>query len=211
MGVLLKDSRVDHLTIYDNKGRAAMDLSEDRQYWDLFMKFLLRDMTEGRQSIVIEEQQRHEEEDAVAKYICHDLLKNHKDKESVKGFKRILYEICGKCIALKKPIDSTLYIIAYEMSNNYEKNKFCDLILNATETILDNKKSTKLDTAWLKKYLLKCCIWQKKYYEPCEKVEDTLDESEGDTFDDEKGGNEELKKLRTENKRLKKIINDIRN
>eukprot|EP01084_Bolivina_argentea_P106508 190562_1 len=202
--VLLKNG-ANYNTVYDNKGRSAFDLSDSRQYWDLNMRFILGNLTEGRQSIVMDEQARHEEEDATVKYIANELLKTYQDQAAVAGFKQVLYEICAGCITKKKPIDSTLYILAYEMSNDEEKNTFCDLILNAVDKLLDNKQSTKLDTAWLRKYLLKCCIWQKKYYAPIE--DGVAPPPQGDHTD---GGsdNEELNRLRRENKRLRKIIDD---
>lgn len=45
-----------------------------------------------------------------------------------------------------------MYILAYEISNDFDKNEFCDLILNECNYILDNKKSNAFLTAWLKKY-----------------------------------------------------------
>eukprot|EP00483_Globobulimina_turgida_P011010 UN11031 len=129
--ILLRNDRIDHTSIYDNKGRSAMDLSEDRNYWNLNMKFILRDLTEGRQSLVTSEQHRHEEEDAVGAYIKELFANNIVGSEKeIQMFKKILFEICKHCIVNRKPIDSTLYIVAYEISNAYEKNEFCDIILN---------------------------------------------------------------------------------
>eukprot|EP01084_Bolivina_argentea_P067491 122902_1 len=212
--ILLRNDLINYNLLYDNKGRSAMDLSQDRQYWNIYMKFILRDLTEGRQSLVTNEQLRHEEEDAVGEYVK-QLFKNNTvgNNNEILMFKKILFSICKHCILNRKPIDSTLYIIAYEISNNYEKNQFCDTILNTVDQILDNKISNKLQTAWLKKYLLPCCIWQKKYYEPCEKPMGM--NNEGNDNEVKIDGNntydsKELDTLKMENKRLKKIILSIK-
>lgn len=56
--IILKHPLCDANTVYENKGRSGFDLSEDRQYWKINMKFILQNLSEQRQSTVKDEQFR---------------------------------------------------------------------------------------------------------------------------------------------------------